>query len=58
MIYAIWENLRIALVSLRANKLRSLLTTLGIIIGITTVISIITAGECGKQNLSLQSARA
>ena len=45
MIYAFWENLRIALVSLRANKMRSLLTTLGIVIGITTVIAIISVIE-------------
>ncbi|MFQ6113879.1 MAG: ABC transporter permease [bacterium] len=36
----LWENLRIALGALRANKLRSILTTLGIIIGITTVIAV------------------
>ncbi len=39
---AIAENLFIALDSLRANKLRSLLTTLGIVIGIMTVIAIIS----------------
>ncbi|MCB9477990.1 MAG: ABC transporter permease [Deltaproteobacteria bacterium] len=37
---SIGETSRMALRSLRANKLRSLLTTLGIVIGITTVISI------------------
>ena len=36
----IWESVKIAFQALRANKLRSFLTTLGIIIGITTVISI------------------
>jgi len=36
----IWESLRIAGQALRANKMRSFLTTLGIVIGITTVISI------------------
>ena len=36
------ENFLIALDALRANVLRSLLTTLGIIIGITTVIAIIS----------------
>ena len=35
-----WEGIKIALQALRANKLRSILTTLGIVIGITTVISI------------------
>lgn len=36
----IWESLKIAFQALRANKLRSFLTTLGIVIGITTVIAI------------------
>ena len=33
------ENVRLALTSLRANKLRALLTMLGIIIGIGAVIT-------------------
>lgn len=36
----LWEGFKIALVALRANKMRSFLTTLGIVIGITTVIGI------------------
>lgn len=42
MINIIRENIFLAFESLRANKLRSLLTTLGIIIGIMTVIAIIS----------------
>jgi len=38
----IWESIKIALQALNANKLRSFLTTLGIIIGITTVIGILS----------------
>ena len=41
MIGALVDSLRLALDSLRSNLLRSLLTMLGIIIGITTVIAII-----------------
>jgi len=37
-----WQNLKIALHALRANLMRSILTTLGIIIGITTVIAIVS----------------
>jgi putative ABC transport system permease protein len=36
----LYEGFRIALIALRANKMRSILTTLGIVIGITTVIAI------------------
>ena len=41
----IWEGIKQALYSLRANPLRSLLTTLGIVIGITTVIAITSVIE-------------
>ena len=36
----IYENLMMALQTLRANKLRSLLTVVGVIIGVVTVMSI------------------
>ena len=36
------ENVRLAISSLKANKLRALLTMLGIIIGIASVITIVT----------------
>lgn len=39
------ENIRMAMEGLRANKMRSLLTMLGIIIGIGSVIGILTVGE-------------
>ncbi|NLI91307.1 MAG: FtsX-like permease family protein [Peptococcaceae bacterium] len=41
----IWENVLLAIASLRANKMRALLTMLGIIIGITSVIAIVTIGN-------------
>jgi len=36
----LWEGIKIAFQALKANKMRSFLTTLGIVIGITTVIGI------------------
>ena len=42
MITELWEGLRIALRAVWANKLRAMLTTLGIIIGITTVTTMFT----------------
>ncbi len=39
------ENLRLALEGLRANKMRAVLTMLGIIIGIAAVIGILTVGD-------------
>ena len=45
------ENIRIALMAIRANKMRSFLTMLGIIIGVGSVIAIMTIGNTGKDFL-------
>lgn len=39
-----WESIIIALEGLRANKLRSMLTMLGIIIGVGAVIAMVSIG--------------
>ena len=39
------ENVLVALAGLRANLMRAILTMLGIIIGITAVIAIMTVGN-------------
>ena len=36
-----WENVRFALVAIREHKLRAGLTTLGIILGVTTVMAMV-----------------
>lgn len=41
----LFENIAMALASVRSNKMRSLLTMLGIIIGIAAVITIVTLGN-------------
>ena len=41
----IWENVKLALGGLRTNKMRALLTMLGIIIGIGSVIAIMTVSS-------------
>lgn len=43
------DNLKMALFSIRSNKMRSFLTMLGIIIGISSVIMILGVGEGAKQ---------
>ncbi len=45
---------RSALRSLRANKLRSLLTALGIIIGVAAVIAMLAVGEGAKRTVAEQ----
>jgi putative ABC transport system permease protein len=39
---AIWEAFRVATASLRSNKLRTALTLVGIIVGVTAVIAVVT----------------
>src|SRR5829696_6485572 len=39
---AIWEAFRVATASLRANKLRTSLTLIGIVVGVAAVISVVT----------------
>ena len=40
----LWETIRLALRSIRRNVLRSILTLLGIVIGVAAVIAMITIG--------------
>jgi putative ABC transport system permease protein len=40
--YTLWEALRIALASLRANKLRTALTLVGVVVGVAAVIAVVT----------------
>ncbi|BBB92172.1 MAG TPA: ABC transporter permease [Methylomusa anaerophila] len=47
----IWESLLIALESLKANKLRSTLTMLGIIIGVGAVIAMVSIGMGVRENV-------
>ncbi|MBR2674153.1 MAG: ABC transporter permease [Mogibacterium sp.] len=46
------DNILMAFAELRANKLRSLLTMLGIVIGIASVIAIMTVGESLNKSMS------
>lgn len=45
------ESIRVALDSIKANLLRSVLTTLGIMIGITAVIAVVAVGQGGQQSI-------
>lgn len=45
---SIKENIRIAVFSIKSNMMRSLLTMLGIIIGVASVIAVITVGDGGR----------
>jgi putative ABC transport system permease protein len=50
----LWESLGIALRSLRANKVRSFLTMLGIIIGVASVITMVAVGAGAQTQVAEQ----
>jgi putative ABC transport system permease protein len=47
----IGETLKVALEALRANKLRSFLTMLGIVIGVAAVIAMVALGRGAEQSV-------
>jgi putative ABC transport system permease protein len=46
------ENLRIALRALQANKMRSILTMLGIVIGVATVVALVAIGNGATSSIT------
>ncbi len=52
----LWESVRIALSSLRANKLRTVLTMLGIIIGVASVVALMAIGNGAQAAITGQIA--
>lgn len=48
----IFDNVMLAFESIRANKLRSFLTMLGIIVGISSVIAIVSLGQGGQDSIT------
>jgi putative ABC transport system permease protein len=50
----LWESFRIALTSLRANKMRSFLTMLGIIIGVASLITMVGVGAGAQTKVAEQ----
>ena len=51
---AVWKDLTIALGMLAANKLRSVLTTLGIVIGVSAVIILVSVGQSVRGSVADQ----
>lgn len=45
MFYKLWENVKLALISIRSSKIRSFLTMLGVIIGVFAVVELLAIGE-------------
>ncbi|MED4126015.1 ABC transporter permease [Halalkalibacterium halodurans] len=53
---SIFENIRMALHSIKAHKMRSVLTMLGIVIGVAAVIIVVAIGQGGEALLKSQIA--
>lgn len=51
---SVFENIKMAFSSLRAHKMRSILTMLGIIIGVGSVIAVVAIGQGGEAMLKSQ----
>ncbi|GAB7189566.1 ABC transporter permease [Kineococcus sp. NUM-3379] len=49
-----WEAFRVALDALRGNRLRSLLTMLGVIIGVAAVVVVVSIGAGARQQIESQ----
>jgi putative ABC transport system permease protein len=52
LISSFFENFKMAIESIKSNKLRSFLTMLGIIIGISSVITIVSLGQGGQNTIT------
>ena len=50
----VFEIIIVAMAAIRANVLRSVLTTLGIIIGVAAVITMVALGEGAQQRIAQQ----
>ncbi|PKK82686.1 MAG: multidrug ABC transporter substrate-binding protein [candidate division Zixibacteria bacterium HGW-Zixibacteria-1] len=50
----VFENIKMALQSLRANPLRSILTLIGVAVGIAAVLYVVILGEITKANIAKQ----
>jgi len=52
----LWENVRVALDGLVVNKMRALLTMLGVVIGVAAVIALLSIGEGAQASITDQIA--
>jgi len=50
----LWESLRLAFSALRANKMRSFLTMLGVIIGVAAVVALVSVGTGASREVTAQ----
>jgi len=51
---SLFETLRLAVRAVRVNRLRSMLTTLGIVLGVAAVVAMMAVGEGAQSQVSEQ----
>jgi putative ABC transport system permease protein len=52
-----WESVKLALRTIRRNVLRSVLTLLGIVIGVAAVIALVTIGQGARDKISAEMSK-
>lgn len=53
----IWETIRLAIQAIFRNALRSILTVLGIVIGVAAVIAMVTVGQGSSDQVTTDVAK-
>jgi len=53
----IWESVKLALRTIRRNVLRSILTLLGIVIGVAAVVALVTIGEGAQSRMTSELSK-
>jgi putative ABC transport system permease protein len=53
----LWESIKLALRTIRRNVLRSILTLLGIVIGVAAVIALVTIGQGAKDKVASEMSK-
>ncbi len=53
----IWESVKLAVRTIRRNVLRSILTLLGIVIGVAAVIALVTIGQGARDKISSEMSK-
>ncbi len=48
----VWENIKLALKDMVTSKMRTLLSLLGIVIGVASVIAILTLGQSATKSIT------
>lgn len=54
---SLWESIIVALENLRDNKMRAFLTIIGIVVGVSAVVTVVSIGQAGQSSVVAQIAQ-